>query len=91
MKEDIEKYKLPNNPDALKTKDTRSKKHIEQYGQLAVELDALRPNVLEQKIKEAIEAEFDIEAFNREIDIYNEEVDKLTEYREKFQNLLRAI
>ena len=91
LKEDIEKYKLPHNPDALKEKDTRAKKHVEQYGQIAVELDALRPDVMEEKIQEAIEAEFDMDAFNREIEIYFKEVDKLTEYREKFQNLLKAI
>ena len=91
LKEDIEKYKLPHNPDALKKTDTRAKKHVEQYGQIAVELDALRPDVLEEKIKVAIENEFDIDAFNKEVDIYYKEVDKLTEYREKFQNLLKAI
>lgn len=91
LKEDIEKYKLPHNPDALKEKDTRAKRHVEQYGQVAVELDALRPDVLEEKIQEAIEAEFDMDAFNREIEIYFKEVDKLTEYRERFQSLLKAI
>lgn len=91
LKEDIEKYKLPHNPDALKEKDTRAKKHVERYGQLAVELDALRPDVLERKIEAAIEAEFDMDALNREIEIYYEDVNKLTEYREKFKNLLKAI
>jgi len=91
LKEDIEKYKLPHNPDALKEKDTRAKKHVEQYGHLAVELDALRPDVLEGKIEAAIEAEFDMEALNREIEIYYKDVDKLTEYRVKFQNILKAM
>lgn len=91
LKDDIEKYNLPHNPDALKKTDTRAEKHVEKYGELAVELDALRPNVLEGKIKEAIEAEFDMEAFEKEKQIYQSEIDKLTEYREKFQNLLKAI
>jgi hypothetical protein len=91
LKDDIEKYNLPHNPVALKQKDTRAEKHVKQYGELAVELDALRPNVLEQKIKTAIEAEFDLEAFDKEKQIYWKEIDKLTEYREKFQKLLEAI
>ncbi|MDD4564231.1 MAG: hypothetical protein PHE79_01900 [Eubacteriales bacterium] len=91
LKDDIERYKLPHNPDALKKKDTRAEKHVKKYGELAVELDALRPNILEQKIQEAIEAEFDMEAFEQEKRIYWSEIDKLTAYRERFQNLLEAI
>jgi len=91
LKEDIEEYKLPHNPDALKKTDTRAEKHVKKYGEIAVELDALSPNVLEQKIKTAIEAEFDMDAFENEKQIYQEEIDKLTECREKFQSLLEAI
>ena len=91
LKDDIEKYQLPHNPDALKKTDTRAEKHVKKYGELAVELDALRPDVLEQKIKSAIEAEFDMEAFNREKQIYKDEINKLNNYREKFQDLLKAI
>jgi len=91
LKDDIEKYQLPHNPDALKKTDTRAEKHVKKYGELAVELDALRPDVLEQKIKSAIEAEFDMEAFNREKQIYQNEIDILNEYRNKFQDLLKAI
>ena len=91
LKEDIEKYKLPHNPDALKHTDTRAEKHVKKYGELAVELDALRPNILEQKIKDAIEAEFDMEAFEKEREIYSIEINKLTKCREKFQSLLQAI
>jgi len=76
-KEDIFNYKLPHNPDALKKTDTRAKKHVEAYGNLAVELDALRPDVLEQKIRDAIEAELDIETFNAEVDIHKGELQKL--------------
>jgi len=54
LKDDIFTYKLPNNPDALKRTDTRAKKHLLAYGELAVELDALRPDVLEKKIEDAI-------------------------------------
>ena len=91
LKDDIERYKLPHNPDALKKKDTRAEKHVKKYGEIAVELDALRPNILEQKIQEAIEAEFDMETFEQEKRIYQKEVDKLIEYRQRFETLLEAI
>ena len=83
LKEDIFKYKLPNNPDALKKTDTRAKKHLEAYGELAVELDALRPDVLERKIKRAIEAELDIDVFNREAEKYKTELIKLSTLKGK--------
>lgn len=91
LKEDIEKYKLPNNPDALKKTDTRAEKHVQRYGELAVELDALSPDILKQKIEDAIEAEFDMAAFEKEKLVYQAEVNTLNEYRERFQNLLKAM
>ena len=83
LKDDISVYNLPNNPDAFKKTDTRAKKHLETYGELAVELDALRPDVLERKIKVAIEAELDIDAFNNEVEKHDEEVDKLNNLKER--------
>jgi hypothetical protein len=77
MKEDIFQYSLPHNPDAIKKKDTRTQKHVSMYGNLAVELDALRPDVLTQKIKAAIEDELDVGTFNNEIDIQDTEIDLL--------------
>lgn len=52
-------------------------KHLEVYGELAVELDALRPDVLEQKIRSAIESELDIDAFNQEVEKNNSELELL--------------
>lgn len=77
LRDDIFSYHLPHNPDALKKTDSRAKKHLETYGELAVELDALRPDVLERKIKDAIEAELDIDAFNQEVEEHNKELDEL--------------
>lgn len=75
--EDIHKYKLPYNAKALKKTDTRAKKHLEIYGEVAVELDALRPDVLEEKIKNAIENELNIPAFNAEVEKYRTDIDLL--------------
>jgi hypothetical protein len=77
LEEDISTYKLPHNPKALKRTDTRANKHLAAYGELAVELDALRPDVLEQKIRSAIESELDIDAFNQEVEKNNSEFELL--------------
>lgn len=75
--EDVYTYKLLHNPDALKHTDTRAKKHVAAYGEVAVELDALQPEVLKSKIKTAIEDELNIDAFNAEIEQEKNEFDKL--------------
>lgn len=75
LKDDIFEHKLPHDYKALKKSDTRAQKHVERYGELAVELDALRPDVLEQKIKEAVLAELtDLEAYNDQVGAYNSEI-----------------
>ena len=91
LKEDIFKYKLHHNPDALKKKDTRTEKHIKAYGELAVELDALRPDVLERKIREAIEAELDIGAFNKEVSKYRSELNKINVLKGKVDTFIKTL
>ena len=88
LKEDIFKYKLPHSFEAIKKGDTRAKKHIVLYGMLAVEVDALRPDILEDKIKTAIEDEIDIEAFNKEVVKHNAEIDKINQLREKVKKFI---
>ncbi len=83
LKKDIFQYKLPHNPDALKRTDTRAKKHLKIYGELAVELDALRPDILEKKIKKAIELEVDMKAFGKEREIEKEELLYLKNLKKK--------
>lgn len=83
IQEDIYTYKLPHNPDALKYTDTRAKKHVLAFGEVAVELDALRPDILETKIKDAIEVELDIEAFNNEVEKYKNELDLLNNLKNR--------
>lgn len=82
-KNDIFNYHLPHNPDALKKSDTRAKKHLENYGELAVELDALRPDILTEKIEMAIQNELDITALNEEVRTYQDELDKLNKMKKK--------
>ncbi len=64
-KEQIIKYQLPSV--LTKKTDTRAKNFIERYGDMAVELDALEPDVLENLIIDSVNEFFDQ-------DIYNETV-----------------
>lgn len=91
QKEDIARYKLPHSFEALKKTDTRASKHIAEYGELAVELDALSPLILEQKIRDAIEGELDIELFNEERDINQDELDKLNKVKSQVTELIKDI
>ena len=78
LRDDIFTYELPHNPNALKKSDTRARKHLEAYGELAVELDALRPDVMTQKIEDAVEAEItNIEGFNEQVVLYKKEMEDL--------------
>jgi len=62
-KADIERYNLP--PNSAKSKDVRSAKFIEKYGNACVELDALPPEVLADRINKEIQSRIDPAAFNR--------------------------
>jgi hypothetical protein len=62
----VEMYGLPRNPDALKLTDTRAKKYMEQFGDLAVELDALPPAILEALVEQAIKENLDKTKFEAE-------------------------
>ena len=89
LRDDIFEYRLPHNPNALKRSDTRAKKHLEAYGELAVELDALRPDVLEQKIETAIQAEVtDVDAFNAQVHRQTDEKRELQETKQRILDVL---
>ncbi len=62
---------------------------MEAYGALAVELDALRPDVLERKIKDAVASEItDVEAYNNEFDLYNAEVNEIRELKQRIVSII---
>lgn len=91
LKEDISRYRLPHSPEPLKKTDSRASKHIEQYGELAVELDALPPAVLEEKIRTAIERELDMEAYRDEVAENSRELDKLNTIKSRVVKLVEGI
>jgi len=63
FKEDIDEYNLP--PLLVKDSDSRTKKFVRQHGKNCVELDALPPDVLRDRLREAIEGHLDTEAWER--------------------------
>ncbi|MBE3126328.1 MAG: hypothetical protein IMZ57_11815 [Acidobacteria bacterium] len=54
-REDIDRYQLPHKPTAAKRSDPRYESHVLEHGEVAVELDALHPKVLQEKVQAAIE------------------------------------
>ena len=85
-KDDIVKYDLPHDPNAVKKTDSRYQKFVERWGLYAVELDALPPDVLEERIREAIEAHIDLREFDKQRDIAEKEWEEISSFKEKVSN-----
>ncbi len=75
-REDITRYNLP--PDFTKTTDSRAAAFIAKHGDICVELDALPPDVLRDRVIEAVEARMDLEALEATRTIEATEKDRLT-------------
>lgn len=60
LKSDIETYDLP--PDFTKSTDSRQAAFVAEHGDISVELDALPIQILQRRIREAIEAHMDLDA-----------------------------
>jgi hypothetical protein len=71
--EQIERHALPRNPDAIKERDPRAREYVAQFGDLAVELDALPPAILEELVREAIESHVDMTALRQAQDLQDAE------------------
>jgi 5S rRNA maturation endonuclease (ribonuclease M5) len=80
---DIKKYKLP--PALTKSKDSRSKKFVQKYGDFCVELDALSREVLEEKLKKSIEKYLNYKKFQRRLEMERKEAKKLKKLIEKIE------
>lgn len=76
-RDQVDEYSLPINPDAVKPKDTRTPKYREQYGDVAVELDALHPETLRELVRESIDSVLDLSQFHEQKRIEEEEVHAL--------------
>lgn len=78
--DDVKKYKLPE--DFAKSKDTSWEKYIKEFGDIAVELDALPPKVLRKKVEQAILKSMGkkgIRQFEKDLKIEQQDIKKLNE------------
>lgn len=87
---DIEEYNLPHDPNAVKKTDSRYEKFVEKYGLFAVELDALPPDILEAKIKEAIESHIDIDEFEEQGGIESDEREEIMVLKERVKEFIQG-
>lgn len=87
--EQIERYNLPHVDEDLKRGDSRAAKHVEKYGFLAVELDALKPPDLSDIIHRAIQKQLNIDAFNFEVERHNAEIERINGIRETIVKFMR--
>ena len=85
-KEDITKYNLPHDPNAVKKTDTRCRRFVEKWGLYAVELDALPPDILEERIREAIEAHIDLGEFNKQKSIAQKEREEILSFKGRVED-----
>lgn len=81
--EQVEEHRLPNNPDALKVDDTRARGYVEEFGEIAVELDALPPPVLEQIVRESIERNLDVNLLRDELEAQAEDAKRVSQMKKK--------
>ncbi|MGD0576507.1 MAG: hypothetical protein ABSA74_00315 [Candidatus Staskawiczbacteria bacterium] len=76
-REEISKYRLP--PALTKKSDSRSKKFVKAHGDIAVELDALPPDVLEKNIIRNIQKYLDVEQFKKDLAVEKAERKELNQ------------
>jgi hypothetical protein len=79
----IMNYELPHDPQAVKVTDKRYRKYVQRFGDLAVELDALHPQVLRELAVDAIESHFDMDLFREQMEVEQLEQERLASLKEK--------
>jgi len=89
--EHVVAHNLPNNPDALKLTDVRAKGYVKRFGEIAVELDALHPAVLEAMAKEAIEDQFDMDLFEEQRAVEAMEREQISAIKARVQAELESL
>jgi len=73
--DDMRRYNLP--PSFTKKTDTRSAAYIKEFGDIAVELDALPADVLQTRLKKEVEQRLDMAAFERTLVLEQADKEKL--------------
>lgn len=87
--EQVEEYNLPTSVDAIKEKDTRTPEYRKKYGNVAVELDALHPKLLEELTVNALTDVLDIELMLEHQDLQKKDQAKIEELKNKVQEVFR--
>lgn len=82
---DIHFYNLPNNPDAVKKTDSRYQKFVDQYGEYAVELDALHPKELKRIATDAVHDELDMAKASEQMELEKDDNEKINFFNEKLK------
>jgi hypothetical protein len=93
LPEQIAEHQLPEDPEAMKAGDTRTKKFKELFGVdvAPVELDALRPDALQDLARQCIEAELDLAAFHQEQLEEAEERHRINSVSEQVQQFVQGL
>lgn len=71
----VQKYKPPENP--TKPKDSRSPDYVRKFGRKCWELDALKPSVLDQLVRDRVDDLRDMDLWREKEDEYKVQKDKL--------------
>lgn len=71
----VQKYKPPENP--TKPKDSRSPDYVRKFGRKCWELDALKPSVLDQLVRDRVDDLRDMDLWGKKEDEYKVQKDKL--------------
>ena len=77
---DVLKYELPSDIDA-KPSSPNYAKFVEKHGTKAVELDAMTAELLQSKLREAIESVIDVDEYNAQIDLEREDAAVIEAHR----------
>jgi hypothetical protein len=85
--EQVDSYGLPHMPEAVKFSDKRCKRYVQRFGMMAVELDALHPRDLKQLAINAIESQLDMESFEVQKQIEQEDQEKLAAIKSQVMEL----
>lgn len=88
--EQVEKYRLPSDPDAAKKTDANYKAFVAEYGedQHAVELDALHPQNLRDVLRAALRDTYDMEAITANAEREAQEHEIIKEVRRETEIFL---
>jgi hypothetical protein len=83
-------YSLPHSIDAIKTTDPNYKWYRRNFGDIAVELDAIHPRDLEDLIKNELSRVLDIEDMVLQQDIQSQERIKLKTVKKQVEQIMRT-